>query len=46
MEITRPIGYLIKQYNDNAKKLDNFIAHPNKLNMETYCLNYINENEL
>lgn len=35
---------LIKQYNDNARKLDKFIEYPNKLNMESYCLNYINDN--
>lgn len=31
---------LIKQYNDNTRKIDKFIQYPMNLNMEPYCFNY------
>ena len=34
---------LIKQYNDNTKKLDKFIKYPMNLNMDPYCYNYKND---
>ena len=34
---------MIKQYNDNTRKLDKSLEYPMDLDMEPYCLNYKNE---
>ena len=34
---------MIKQYNDNSKKIDKFVEYPMDLNMEPYCYNYKND---
>jgi len=34
---------MIKQYNDNTKKIDKFLEYPLDLNMESYSFNYKNE---
>ena len=34
---------MIKQYNDNVKKIDKFIEYPMDLNTEDYCYNYKND---
>ena len=34
---------MIKQYNDNTRKIDKSLEYPMDLDMEPYCLNYKNE---